>query len=122
MDNFGVGHKTEYTETAEHSPQLRQISFHRGQFACFNVCILATHSLNAIFANGNTIVNPSDLLTTDNVTQFSTIIRRLTEDTVSLLIGHSSPEGNIHLTHWLVKSSYKKDKSTLTNRKSTQLT
>jgi hypothetical protein len=105
MGKFSNGHKTEYTETAEHSPQLLQISFHRGQFACFNDCILATHSLNAIFAIGNTIVNPSDLLTTDNVTQFNTIIRRLTEDTVSLLTEHSSPEGNTHLTHWLVKSS-----------------
>jgi len=105
MDNFSVRHKTEYIATAVHSPHLFQISFHIGQFACFNVCILATHSLSAMFAFGNIIVNPSDSLTTDNFTQSITIIRRLTEDTVSLLTEHSSPEGNLHLTHWLVKSS-----------------
>lgn len=122
MANFSVGHKTAYFATAVHSPHLFQISFHIGQFACFNVCILATHSRNAIFAFGNTIVNPSDWLTTDNFTQSITIIRRLTDDTVSLLTEHSSPEGNLHWTHWLVKSSQKKDKSMLTNRKPMQLT
>jgi len=105
VDNVSVGYKTEYIATAEHSPHLFQISFHIGQSACFSVCILATHSLNAILAFGNTITNPSDTLTTDNFTQSITIIRRLTEDTVSLLTEHSSPEGNLHLTHWLVKSS-----------------
>jgi hypothetical protein len=104
MDNFSVSHKIEYSATSEHLPHLFQISFHRGQLACFNVFILTTASLKAIFAFGNTRVNPSDLLTTDNVTQLITMRRRLTEDTVSLLTEHSSPEGSMHLIHWLVKS------------------
>jgi hypothetical protein len=51
------------------------------------------------------LVNPSDLLTTDDITQSITMVRRFTEDTVSLLTEQSSPEGSVHFTHWLVKSS-----------------
>jgi len=79
--------------------------FHTGQFASFSVLILTIASSKAVFASGNNLENPPDLLTIDDITQLITMVRRFTEDTVSLLTVHSLPEGNMHFTHWLVKST-----------------
>jgi hypothetical protein len=97
--------KFNISEQLQNSPYLFQVSFHTGQFACFNVFIPLIALLKAVFASGNNPTNPSNLLPTDDITQLITMVRRFTDDTVSLLTEHSSPECSVHFTHWLVKSS-----------------